>query len=90
MTLDELLKDWKEYDLVSADGTVRKAMKDIAMLCMGPFKGGLLFDAGGPQGAPAWILKPDAQGNCWLKTDWDAPDDQAWELAGRFERRKRP
>lgn len=90
MTLDELRRDWKDYDLVSSDGSVRKAMIDIAMICFGPFKGGLLFDAGGQQGAPAWIFKPDDDGNCWMKTDWDAPDDQSWEIVGRFEKRKTP
>lgn len=86
MTLEELKNTWKEYVLVSIDGKKRKPMKEIAMMCLGELAGGLLFDAGGPQGASAWIFKSDEDNNCYQKTDWEAGAEEGWELIGRFEK----
>ena len=86
MTLDELQKHWKDYTLVALDGAKKYPMRDAFMLCLGPCRGGLLFDTGGPQGAPAYILKCDEHDNCFVKTDWNAPDAEAWEKCGVFQK----
>lgn len=84
MTREELKDTWKEYAIVSIDGKKRKSMKEIAVICLGKYRGGLLFDTGGSQGASAYIFKSDEDDNCYQKTDWD--DDESWELIGRFEK----
>lgn len=67
MIIEELAEHWKEYTLISLDNKRRKRLKDIFMICWGHFDDGLLFDAGGPQGAPGAILKCDGHDNCYVK-----------------------
>lgn len=84
MTNQELLENWKEYEVESLQGA-RYALKDAFVICWGELHGGLLFDTGNESG-DASVLKPDEHMNCWLKTQWHTPDDQDWILYGRFIR----
>lgn len=84
MTLEELQKSWKDYALVQMKNSTTVPLNDVFMLCAGPMRGGLLFDTGGAQGAPAYVLKVDKNDDCWAKTDWQAPDDSGWELIGKL------
>ena len=84
MTNDEFRKHWRDYALEQLDGNPTVKLADEFMLCLGPMCGGLLFDTGGPQGAPAYILKVDDQNNCYIKTDWNSPNDAAWRLFGKL------
>ncbi|GMR19071.1 MAG: hypothetical protein BMS9Abin34_197 [Patescibacteria group bacterium] len=83
MTLDELKENWKLYAVELPDGTI-KPLKEVFVICLGNYLGGLIFDPGGEQGAEATILKPDEEGNCYFKSDPSAPEDAGWELLGRF------
>lgn len=82
MTLEELKENWEEYAFSDGKNTV--PLQEIFAVCWGECKGGLLFDEGGSQGAPAAILKSDDKDNCYIKTDWHAPDEEAWKLIGYF------
>ena len=83
MTLEELQKNWKDYALVQTGGNPTVLLRDAFMLCLGPFEGGLLFDTGGAQGAPAYVLRPDENDACWVRT---GPGDQDWQLMGKLVR----
>ena len=86
MTLREFQEHWKDYEIVSSNGKAHAVLKDLFMICWGEMKGGLLFDAGGPQGAPAAIIRVDEQNVCYLKRDWDAPADQGWVRIGLLKK----
>ena len=58
MTTEDLKKDWEKYAVV-IDGNT-KPLEDVFMLCLGydpSIPDALVFDTGGPQGAPAYTLK---------------------------------
>ena len=62
MTNEELKNDWQKYG-VDIQGTIRP-LKELFMLCCEykPIPGTILFDTGGPHGAPAYILKVGENG----------------------------
>ena len=64
MKMDTFKEKWKEYKLVFERGGERN-LNDVFMVCLGNYKGGLLFDVGGEQGAPVYILKTDSKNNCY-------------------------
>lgn len=86
MTLKELHAHWKEYAIKFDDdfGYGIRSLKDIFMICWGEKFGGLLFDTGGEQGSPAYLLKSDDNNNCYSKKDWNAPPNESWIKVGRF------
>lgn len=84
MTLDEFQENWKQYKLVLLNGK-EIIFKDSFWICF-KTSGGLMFDTGGPQGSPGYIFKTDEQNNCFVKTDWRAPRDEAWKLCGKLEK----
>lgn len=84
MTLEELRDRWKDLAIDLTDGT-RVRMADIAMLAYGgEIDGGILFDSGGEQGNPAWLLKPDEHDQCWQKFWISAPAGEGWQVVGKF------
>ncbi len=80
MKMDTLKENWKEYKLIQTSGEVN--LKDVFMLCYGYYKGGLLFDVGGEQGAPAYILKPDDRNNCYGFNSYS----NEWVKVGKLKR----
>ena len=86
MTLGTLKKNWKKYAIKKSQKAKAVPLKDLFAVCWGETNGGLLFDAGGEQGAPACILKSDENDFCYEKTDWNLPDDKGWKRIGRFEK----
>ena len=84
MTQDEFLAHWQEYKLILPNGK-EIILKEMFFVCF-KMNGGLLCDTGGPQGAPAYLLKTDEHNNCFIKTDWSASDGEAWELCGKLEK----
>ena len=84
MTLVDFQLHWHEYGFVAIDGKAKGKtlrLKDLFMICWGEFKGGLLFDAGGPQGAPAFVLKVDADDNLYARS---GPKKRDWRFVGRL------
>ena len=84
MTLNYLQMHWQEYGFVAVDGQAKGKtlrLKDLFMICWGEFRDGLLFDAGGPQGAPAFVLKVDADDNLYARS---GPGKRDWRLIGRL------
>lgn len=83
MDLKTFQDTWQEFE-VTLEGGQTFALKDRFFLCIGPHAGGLLFDTGGPQGAPAYTLKVDEDDNLWIrsKAPGDGPEEEAWTKVG--------
>lgn len=83
MDLKTFRDSWQEYEVTLEDGQ-KIALKERFFLCLGAFDGGLLFDTGGPQGAPAYTLKTDEDDCLWIRTKapGDGPEEEAWTKVG--------
>lgn len=73
MTTAGLLVDWQKYG-VDIQGTI-KPLKEAFMLCCPytPIPGTILFDTGGPQGAPAYVLKVGENGEDLISVNPNNP-----------------
>lgn len=59
MTTEDLKNNWTKYGVELSSVDPIRPLKKIFMLCgyYNAIPGTLFFDTGGPQGAPAYILK---------------------------------
>ncbi len=85
VTLDELAQNWRDYVIVLKLTGHRLVMRDAFFLCWRQGDG-LWCDAGGPQGSPVIILRPDENGRCLIHKFDQPPGGDLWVDVGHFEK----
>jgi hypothetical protein len=81
MTLDELEEQYCDYVVVSPDGRFRRRLHNLIPVRAEDGDGIYFNWTNG-----VWLLRPDADNNCWQKQDFDAPVGEGWVLVGTFEK----